>query len=139
MVAHLLTLDQFFTYFVYTFVSRLYFYPLAKFPGPRLWAISKLPDGYYRAIGRQTYVVAELHHRYGPIVRIAPDELSFNVEEAWQDIYGKPTPRNTQLRKDPHQFFTPTSGINGMLQEPGEEEAQRLRLKSFPTMFKRSG
>jgi hypothetical protein len=113
--------DQLLTYIVYASVSRLYFHPLAKYPGPRLWAISKLADGYYRAIGRQTYVVAELHGRYGPIVRIAPDELSFNVEEAWQDIYGKPTPRNTQLRKDPHQFFTPTSGINGMLQEPDEE------------------
>jgi hypothetical protein len=60
-------------------------------------------------------------------VRIAPDELSYNIEEAWQDIYGKPPHRNTQLQKDPLQFIPPSSGVNGMIQEPDDEQHQRMR------------
>jgi averantin hydroxylase len=112
---------------MYITVSRLYFHPLSKYPGPRFWAISKLPDAYYRAMGLQMLVVAELHRQYGPVVRIAPDELSYNIEEAWQDIYTKAAPRNTQLPKDPLQFFRPPGGKNSMIQEPNDEEHQRMR------------
>jgi hypothetical protein len=34
------------------------------------------------------FSVKELHDAYGSVVRIAPDELSYNSPEAWQDIYG---------------------------------------------------
>jgi hypothetical protein len=77
--------------------------------------------------GHQARVVAELHRRYGPVVRTAPDELSYNVEEAWQDIYGKPPQRNTQLQKSPLQFTPTHSGVNSMIQEPDDEEHQRMR------------
>jgi hypothetical protein len=29
-----------------------------------------------------------LHEKYGPVVRIAPNELSFNTAASWKDIYG---------------------------------------------------
>lgn len=32
--------------------------------------------------------MAELHKRYGPAVRIAPNELVFSSPQAWRDIYG---------------------------------------------------
>lgn len=38
--------------------------------------------------GDRTVVVDQLHQQYGPVVRIAPDELSFNSQEAVRDIYG---------------------------------------------------
>lgn len=31
----------------------------------------------------------QLHEKYGPVLRIAPDELSFANAQAWQDICGK--------------------------------------------------
>jgi cytochrome P450 len=34
--------------------------------------------------------IRALHAEYGHIVRIGPDELSYDVPEAWEDIYGKP-------------------------------------------------
>ncbi|KAF2763809.1 cytochrome P450 monooxygenase-like protein [Teratosphaeria nubilosa] len=37
--------------------------------------------------GRQPYAILKLHERYGPVVRIAPNELSFNRAQSWQDIY----------------------------------------------------
>jgi hypothetical protein len=30
----------------------------------------------------------ELHERYGDVVRLAPDELSYANEEAWREVYG---------------------------------------------------
>ena len=29
-----------------------------------------------------------MHERYGPVVRLAPYEVSFIDEKAWSDIYG---------------------------------------------------
>ncbi|KAF3044587.1 hypothetical protein E8E11_008894 [Didymella keratinophila] len=36
-----------------------------------------------------------MHERYGPVVRIAPNELSFIDPEAWKDIYS-----NRNIHKD---------------------------------------
>lgn len=35
-----------------------------------------------------TFKLLPLHEKYGPVVRIAPDELSFTHPDAWKDIYG---------------------------------------------------
>jgi cytochrome P450 len=32
--------------------------------------------------------VEELHKRYGPVVRVGPNELAFSSPQAWRDIYG---------------------------------------------------
>lgn len=40
------------------------------------------------ARGDLTFKLLPLHEKYGPVVRIAPDELSFTHEDAWKDIYG---------------------------------------------------
>ena len=29
-----------------------------------------------------------LHEKYGPVVRVSPNELAFNGVQAWEDIYG---------------------------------------------------
>ncbi|EUC39618.1 hypothetical protein COCMIDRAFT_10305 [Bipolaris oryzae ATCC 44560] len=38
--------------------------------------------------GRQPYWQLELHEKYGPVVRVAPNELSFSSSSSWRDIYG---------------------------------------------------
>ncbi|KAI1464312.1 cytochrome P450 [Daldinia caldariorum] len=62
-------------------------HPLANFPGPRLWAASRLPYALRLWQGRLHEHIKRLHDQYGPVVRIAPDELSFTDNAAWQDIY----------------------------------------------------
>ena len=57
------------------------------------------------------FKVKEFHARYGPVVRIAPNELAFTSPDAWQDIYGM-QPGRIQNRKDP--FSLP-------VMEPGME------------------
>lgn len=35
-----------------------------------------------------------LHEKYGPIVRVAPDEVSFITAAAWNDVYGQKVARS---------------------------------------------
>ncbi len=61
--------------------------PLRHFPGPLL---AKLSDAWLIAVtfsGRRAYIIHALHQRYGPVVRIAPNELSFASAAAAHDIY----------------------------------------------------
>ncbi|RYP01238.1 hypothetical protein DL765_010869 [Monosporascus sp. GIB2] len=57
-------------------VYNVFLHPLAKIPGPRLMAASVLPMGWARTQGRAPYKLAELHERYGPVVRVGPNEVS---------------------------------------------------------------
>lgn len=63
-------------------------HPLYKFPGPRLAAWTNIPYSYWFVSGRQPFWILSLHEKYGPVVRVAPNELSFNSEASWRDIYG---------------------------------------------------
>ncbi|KUJ07971.1 cytochrome P450 [Mollisia scopiformis] len=119
-------------YLAWLIASRTYFNPLSKYPGPFFWSFSRIPHAFYLVTGRLPFKIAEFHERYGPIVRIAPDELVFIQEEAWLDIYGKPQPRNTQLRKDPSVFVTAPDGPKGILVEPNDEIHARLRRNLAP-------
>lgn len=46
---------------------RIHFHPLAKFPGPKLAAISRYYEGYYDAWkqGRYIFEIDEMHRKYG--------------------------------------------------------------------------
>jgi hypothetical protein len=48
-------------------VYRLYLSPLAKFPGPRLAAVTYLYEGYYDVVkrGKYTFKIRDLHQEYG--------------------------------------------------------------------------
>jgi hypothetical protein len=38
--------------------------------------------------GRLVYDMLELHKRYGPVVRVAPDELALAYEGVWNEVQG---------------------------------------------------
>ena len=50
---------------------RLFLHPLARFPGPRLAAISRWYEAYYDVVlnGHYTLKIAELHKIYGVLTR----------------------------------------------------------------------
>ena len=75
-------------YIVGSSIYSLYVSPLAKFPGPKSWACSRLP--YLRALqkGNLVHRLKELHDQFSDAVRIAPDEISFTTDNAFRDIYG---------------------------------------------------
>lgn len=57
-------------------VYRLYFHPLRNFPGPKLAAATSLYAAYYDICTPGLIKrLPELHKKYGPLVRIMPNEL----------------------------------------------------------------
>ncbi|KAH9891884.1 cytochrome P450 [Cubamyces lactineus] len=66
---------------------RLLFAPLARLPGPKLCAVTRLPLMYREVTGGRRMWIHQLHMRYGPVVRVAPDEVSFATREAAKEIY----------------------------------------------------
>ena len=83
--------------------------------------------------GRLPYRISELHEQYGPVVRLAPAELSY-TDDAWNDIYAKPVGK-PQLRKDLLQFLLPSTGYKGLLFEDNDIEHSRMRFVSKKTAF----
>lgn len=55
-----------------TAVYRLFFHPLAKFPGPRLAAITTWYEGYYDVFlkGKFTFQFGRLHKKYGEFLGV---------------------------------------------------------------------
>lgn len=86
-------------YVVARAIYNLYFHPLAKFPGPKRAAISPIFFARTTLDGRSIEIIQKLHEKYGDVVRWAPDELSFNSAQAWEDIH-KPSKPGQVFVKD---------------------------------------
>lgn len=76
--------------------------------------------------GELAFRMLEFHEKYGPIVRLAPNELSFVNEGAWGDIYGKNDGKQ-QLAKDPNVVVTPPNGIPGLAFTPDDAAHGRMK------------
>ncbi|KAF2445145.1 cytochrome P450 [Karstenula rhodostoma CBS 690.94] len=73
---------------VSTIMYSLYFHPLSKIPGPKLWAISRIPFARSFMSGTAVQDIEAFHRRYGHVVRTQPNAVSFAHPDAWQDIQG---------------------------------------------------
>ncbi|CAH0042558.1 unnamed protein product, partial [Clonostachys rhizophaga] len=83
-----------FAYLVIVGTHRLYFHPLAKFPGPKLASVTQWYEIFYDIFhkGQFTFEIQRMHQKYGPIVRINPEELHIDDPDYYDVIYatGKP-------------------------------------------------
>lgn len=108
-------------------------HPLAKYPGPFLWRLSRLPASYHHARGDLYQHIAVIHEKYGPTVRIAPDELIFTAPEAWPQIYNS----RPQLQKSRWHFAggdDPKGFKESMITAP-DAEHMRLRRLANPAFL----
>lgn len=64
------------------------FHPLSKFPGPIWGKFTRVPFWIHGIMGTQAQLLLVMHEKYGSVVRICPDELSYTDARAWKDIYG---------------------------------------------------
>ncbi|KAF3064495.1 hypothetical protein GL218_01155 [Daldinia childiae] len=62
--------------------------PLRTIPGPRISLFSSWILKYHELHAHRTRYVHSLHQKYGPVVRIAPNEVSFASLEGVKEIYG---------------------------------------------------
>ena len=106
---------------------NVYFHPLSRFPGPRSWAVSRLLYVRHLVRGDLVQCTQELHEQYGPVVRLAPNELFFIDAQAWQDIYGfhqgKPN-----FPKNPLWFQPGDNGIHSILSANDADHSRYRRL-----------
>ncbi|KAJ8132033.1 hypothetical protein O1611_g1591 [Lasiodiplodia mahajangana] len=69
-------------------LQRLFFGSLRAIPGPWPNRVSELPAALALLRGDQHTYYKSLHDKYGPVVRVSPNEVSFISAEARQEIYG---------------------------------------------------
>jgi hypothetical protein len=67
---------------------RAYLHPLRKVPGPRLARVTELwrSNRYFR--GQWHHDILKLHRQYGPVVRVAPNEVSIVSPDLIKTVYG---------------------------------------------------
>ncbi|KAH6667915.1 putative P450 monooxygenase [Halenospora varia] len=92
-------------YAIYGAIWRLYLSPLAKFPGPKLAALTRLYEAYYEVIkgGQYTFKLLELHENYGPIVRISPWEVHIKDPDYFDQLYG--------AKRDKYEYYIRAFGL----------------------------
>lgn len=88
----------------------MYAHPLRDHPGPRYLAASRLPIAYAYFTGRATFWIKELHDKYGPVVRVAPNDISYANSKAWSDIFGNHPDRPGGMPRDPSFVSTVDDG-----------------------------
>jgi cytochrome P450 len=107
-----------------------FLHPLASLPGPKLYAITDL--FYLRKLiaGDWPFVLAQLHEQYGPIVRYAPNDVSFIGARAWKDIYGYRTSSREAMSKDLRQYRPTMTDSSNILIANDADHSRMRRLLS---------
>ncbi|KAG9231681.1 cytochrome P450 [Amylocarpus encephaloides] len=82
-------------------IYNLYFHPLCKFPGPKIWAASATPGALSIFSGKAHEKILSLHTQYGDVVRVGPNALSFTHPEAWREVCGHLKQGQAENGKDP--------------------------------------
>ncbi|KAE8383477.1 cytochrome P450 [Aspergillus bertholletiae] len=100
-----------FIFIVGRVIYQLYFSPIAHVPGPKIAAVTHLYGFYYDAIrgGQYVWKVAQMHQRYGPVVRINPDEIHISDPEFYAVLYASGQERRDKVLKYTRQFGAPDS------------------------------
>ena len=70
------------SYIVIGAIRRLYFSPLAKFPGPKLSALTFWVEFYYDVLrrGKYTFEIVKMHEKYGGFPKNAPQPVKVTSE-----------------------------------------------------------
>lgn len=66
---------------------NLFFSPLSRIPGPILAKLTSKWLTIHEVLGNRSSIVEKAHERYGPVVRLAPKELSFSNHSCIKELY----------------------------------------------------
>lgn len=78
-------------------------------------AATRIPNMYMVVSGQIHQEITKLHEKYGPIVRVSPNELSFVTNgEAWKPIYGT-RPGHSQKPKNTIFYQPPIDGFPNII------------------------
>ena len=103
-------------YYIVSSIYDVYFGPLSRYPGPKLWAFSLIPRIMTMVNGDDAEVLAKLHQQYGGVVRTGPRELSYaSGATAWKDVYGFKKHGAAHPYKDPMFYGKPLNGVDSLI------------------------
>lgn len=139
-------------------IYRLYFHPLAKFPGPKYAAISRWHEFYYEVVkqGQFSFKIEELHKQYGacsllnqtqqrldlcsgeltshpgPIIRVVPDELHIQDSQFHETLYTKAG------RVDKYDWMAGRFNCDTSVFTTGPDDIHRIRRGALNPLFSRA-
>ncbi|KAI1443094.1 cytochrome P450 [Annulohypoxylon stygium] len=124
-------------YFVTVVVYRLYFSPLAKFPGPKIAAATGWYEFFYDywLSGQYIFEIKRMHEVYGPIVRINPAELSIHDAEFYNELYVTESRRRTEC----YEAFCNGIDHEGSFLLTVDHDLHKKRRKPFEQFFSKKG
>ncbi|KAI8712413.1 hypothetical protein NCS52_01339400 [Fusarium sp. LHS14.1] len=120
-------------YGVVVCVYRLYFSPLAKFPGPKIAAVTSWYNGYHDLVsgGQYIWVIEEMHRKYGPIVRTRPDTIHVNDPAFIEKLYSQ-SPKH---RRERHSTILGTMQVDGSILATKDHDLHRRRRAALNPFF----
>ena len=103
-----------------TCTYRVYFHPLSSFPGPISYKLSGWPLLWQAYTGDRHIHHLLDHEKYGPVVRISPNTLSFSTASALHTIYA---PRDANVKKGEwYKTFDIAAGTYSSFTETDKEK-----------------
>ncbi|XP_014556637.1 hypothetical protein COCVIDRAFT_37744 [Bipolaris victoriae FI3] len=115
-------------------IYNIFFHPCRKFPGPKIAAATGIFYHYKCLKGEEAAWETEMHKRYGEVVRLAPDRLSFVTAGAWRDIAGPSVGKRLENRKDPTALPSNIRGMRSLASEY-RTEVHRPRRRLYQNAF----
>jgi cytochrome P450 len=114
-------------------IHRLFFHPLAKVPGHKLAAATLLYQTWHCFVGGSRFYIQieKLHEKYGPAIRIGPNEVHLSDPEN----YDKINRVGTKFSKD-GAFYGAFGNPNSSFTTPSNE-LHRLRRGGLNSFFSR--
>ncbi|KAE9983851.1 hypothetical protein EG328_009465 [Venturia inaequalis] len=112
------------------YVYNVFLHPLSRFPGPKKNAASNWPYVLEVVGGTRIHYLHGLHQKYGDIVRIGPNELSFAGASTWKHLYGYSKPGKPAPYKDPrfYHFLDQEAGAHDMLTADDTDHSRMRRI-----------
>ncbi|CAI9626507.1 unnamed protein product [Alternaria burnsii] len=131
-----LSLSVFIAYVGYITIYRIFFHPLRSVPGPFLARFSKLWLVWHVRKGKSHIQFPKLHAQFGPIVRIAPNQVLLCEEDAVKTVYGAGTSFTKgdwyQMCAAPDKNWKPVDEVLDLLTETNMEKYRRQRRAIGP-------
>ncbi|KAI1620452.1 putative cytochrome P450 [Exophiala viscosa] len=123
------------TWFVYLTslaIYRLYFHPLAKFPGPKIAALTGWYEFYHDIIHKGCFIwkLKELHDKYGPIIRISPYELHIRDSDYYEELYAP-----AAKKRDKYDGWVTMAGAPASSFATASHNLHRLRRGALNPFF----
>ena len=115
---------------LYFLVSAVYSYRrLSHVPGPKLWALTRLPLIRIHVVGDSYHGFARLTEKYGKLVRVGPNHVISSNPDV---IRRANAPRSPYKKSNWYLGSRLTPGVDNMVSDRNDKTHEILRKKAAP-------